>query len=127
MQFNRGAATLWITPPGSGSAEGFPAANNAQRQSRGPWAPGTYEFDYPTSHRDDSPTSSFGSNGNNVFRVPGCNGCGVHSGKEGKPDGLGRSGIGHATEGCIRTTDDATRLIRDLIRQGHTPKLIITD
>lgn len=123
VQFNRSAGTLWVVPPGAAAAQGFPAANNATQASRGAWAPGTYSYSYSTVHRDDAPNSSYGTSGNTVFNVPGCIGCGVHSGREGVSDALGRSGPQHATQGCIRTTDDATRLIRSLIDQGHTPTL----
>lgn len=124
--FNGGAGTLWVVPPGGTSAEGFPAGNNTTSTSRGPWAPGTYTYGYSTTHKDDASGSSYGSNGNAVFNVPGCVGCGVHSGREYKADRRGGSGIQHVTEGCIRTTDDATRLIQDLIRQGHRPVLEVT-
>jgi RHS repeat-associated protein len=126
VAFDRGSGTLWVVPPGSSSAEGFPAANNTTSTSRGPWAPGTYKYGYSTLHKDDAPGSSYGSNGNAVFNVPGCVGCGVHSGREGKQDRKGGSGVQHVTEGCIRTTDDATKLIQDLIRQGHRPVLEVS-
>ena len=124
--YNGGAGTLWVVPPGSSSAEGFPAGNNTTSSSRGPWAPGTYAYGYPTTHKDDAPNSAYGSNGNAVFNVPGCKGCGVHSGRQGVIDKRGGSGVQHVTEGCIRTTDDATKLIQDLIRQGHRPVLEVT-
>lgn len=124
--FNGGAGTLWVVPPGGTSAKGFPAGNNTTSTSRGPWAPGTYTYGYSTTHKDDAPGSSYGSNGNAVFNVPGCVGCGVHSGREYKADRRGGSGIQHVTEGCIRTTNDATKLIQDLIRQGHRPVLEVT-
>lgn len=104
---------------GSGNVRGsFPAYNNAQRGSRGQWADGTYVYDYHTRHIDDAPNSAYGSNGNYVFRVPGCSGCGIHSGRQGTPDQLGRTGPQHATSGCIRTTDAATDLIGQLERNG---------
>ena len=124
--FNGGAGTLWVVPPGGTSAEGFAAGNNTTSTSRGPWAPGTYTYAYSTTHKDDAPGSSYGSNGNAVFTVPGCVGCGIHSGREYKVDRRGGSGVQHVTEGCIRTTDDATRLIQDLVRQGHRPVLEVT-
>lgn len=124
--FNGNGGTLWITPPNSKTAEGFPAANNTTSSSRGAWAPGIYKFDYSTRHKDDESNSSFGANGNAVFRVPGCVGCGVHSGRASSSDKRGGLGVKHVTEGCIRTTDDATRLIQDLIRQGHSPVLEVT-
>jgi RHS repeat-associated protein len=126
VQFNGGAGTLWVTPPGSTSSQGFAAGNNTTSSSRGAWAPGTYTYGYSTAHRDDAPGSSYGANGNAVFNVPGCVGCGVHSGRESVLDRRGGSGVRHVTEGCIRTTDDATQLIQDLIRQGHRPVLEVT-
>ncbi|WP_342133592.1 RHS repeat-associated core domain-containing protein [Hydrogenophaga sp. OTU3427] len=127
VQFNRAAGTLWITPPGSGSAQGFPAANNAQSSSRGPWPPGTYPFERTTTHSDDGSSSQYGSNGNTIFTVPGRSNMGVHSGRDGSTDRAGRSGAQYATDGCIRTTDDATTLLRNLLRQGHTPTVVVTD
>lgn len=96
----------------------FPAYNNAQMGSRGPVAPGTYDYAYHTTHPDDSPNSAFGSNGNFVFDVPGCVGCGVHSGRKNIADLAGRKGVQHATNGCIRTTDEATDLIKQLTEGG---------
>jgi hypothetical protein len=38
---------------------------------------------------------------------------GVHSGREGVPDGFGNAGFEHCTMGCIRTTDHAmAQLVR---------------
>lgn len=113
--FNRSTQTLTVVG-GDGVALGdFPAGNNAQRSSRGPWGDGTYDYDYHTSHPDDALDSAYGSYGNFAFSVPGCVGCGVHSGRANSTDLAGRSGVKYATNGCIRTTDDATRLISNLI------------
>jgi hypothetical protein len=38
---------------------------------------------------------------------------GVHSGRQGVCDQANRCGAEHATMGCIRTTDAATKLIKD--------------
>jgi hypothetical protein len=96
----------------------FSAANNAQSGSRGAWDSGTYNYGYNTTHADDAANSAYGSNGNTVFNVPGCTGCGVHSGRASSTDLAGRSGVNYATNGCIRTTDDATQLIRQLQNSG---------
>lgn len=124
--FNRGGATLWVVPPHAQQAQGFAAANLTARDSRGAWADGLYRYLYSTRHRDDAPDSAYGSNGNTVFQVPGCTGCGVHSGRQSQVDLRGGSGVQHVTEGCIRSTDAATQLIDQLIRQGHTPVLEVT-
>ena len=92
----------------------YPAANNAQSRSRGSWAPGTYDYSYHAIHSDDAPDSRYGSNGNYIFNVPGCIGCGIHSGRVDTPDALGRTGYQHATKGCIRTTDEATSKMQEL-------------
>lgn len=112
--YNPSTHTLTVVN-GSGQAlQSFDAGNNAQRSSRGPWEPGTYAYGYHTSHPGDAPNSPFGSHGNFVFNVPGCIGCGVHSGRANSTDLAGRSGVNFATNGCIRTTDDATDLISEL-------------
>lgn len=95
-----------------------PAGNNAQSGSRGAWADGTYTYAYSTRHPDDAPNSPYGSNGNAVFNVPGCTGCGLHSGRATSTDRAGRTGVNFATNGCIRTTDAATSAIRALERSG---------
>lgn len=67
------------------------------------------------------PNSAYGSNGIFVFKVPGCRGCGVHAGRRDIPDAVGRKGVKHATNGCIRTTDAATKYIKDLMLGGDAP------
>ncbi len=118
IAFNNIAKTLTVTD-GNGNVLGiYPAANNAQSSSRGPWAEGTYDYAYHTTHKDDAPNSPYGSNGNFVFNVPSCQGCGVHSGRSDSTDRAGRSGTEYATNGCIRTTDEATQRIMQLIENG---------
>jgi RHS repeat-associated protein len=118
LRFDRGNGTITVID-GNGHVVGtYPAANNAQSGSRGTWDPGTYDYSYHTTHPGDSPDSPYGSYGNYVFDVPGCTGCGVHSGRANTPDLRGRTGPQHATNGCIRTTDDATRQINRLISHG---------
>ena len=98
---------------GDGTVQSFPAANNAQRRSGGRWPDGTYRYERHTTHPDDAPDSGYGSHGNYVFTVPGRTDMGVHSGRAGLRDGAGRSGVNHATLGCIRTTDEGTAAIGD--------------
>ena len=71
-----------------------------------------------TTHSDDAPDSAYGSNGNYLFTVPGRPYMGVHSGRENVTDEAGRTGVDHATMGCIRTTDDGTTAIRDALTSG---------
>jgi hypothetical protein len=65
------------------------------------------------SNRQDSENGEYGSGG--IFRVESFKGpdgkthegVGVHAGREDRPDGAGRKGPDHATQGCIRTCDAA--------------------
>jgi hypothetical protein len=98
---------------GDGTVQQFPASNNAQHDSGGRWPNGTFDYERHTAHPDDSTDSAYGSHGNYIFTVPGRDDMGVHSGRESVPDQLGRSGVDHATLGCIRTTDDGTAAIGD--------------
>lgn len=113
LEYNSGTGTLTVHPGGMlkqyGPDLGYPAGNNAQRGSRGPLDPGTYPFNYFVPHAGDDPNGSFGSNGNFVFDVPGCVGCGVHAGRRDECDKADRCGVNYATNGCIRTTDEATQ------------------
>jgi RHS repeat-associated protein len=112
------AHTLTVVNGEGQALEKFPAANNAQRSSRGPWPQGIYDYGYWVPHADGGVDGPYGSHGNNVFNVPGCSGCGVHSGRANSTDLAGRSGVNFATNGCIRTTDNATGLIRQLADAG---------
>jgi hypothetical protein len=113
-----GAARRLTLTRGDGTVQQFPAANNPQRNSGGRWPNGTFNYERHTTHPDDAPDSGYGSNGNHIFTVPDRSGMGVHSGRVETPDGLGRSGVGHATLGCIRTTDEGTAAIRDAMAAG---------
>lgn len=117
ITYNNATRTLIVTDR-DGNRQSFPAGNNAQRGSRGSWEEGVYNYAYDTRHPDDTPNSAYGSSGNIVFRVPGCTGCGVHSGRAASTDRAGRSGPEYATNGCIRTTDEAMSLIRRLQNAG---------
>ena len=91
----------------------YAAGNNTVNGSAGPFANGTYPFSHYNPHTSQAnPNSAFGSNGIFVVDRPGCSGCGVHSGR------ADRGGPAHKTEGCIRTTDDATELLKELGASG---------
>ena len=103
---------------GDGTVQQFPANNNPDSTSGGRWQDGTYGYERHTTHPNDAPDSKFGSNGNYIFTVPGRPNMGVHSGRENVNDAAGRSGVDHATFGCIRTTDDGTSAIHDAMTSG---------
>ncbi|MBI5748484.1 MAG: hypothetical protein HZA00_05105 [Nitrospinae bacterium] len=101
--FNTGSLSLYDS---GGSLIGqFPAGNNTTIDSNGSWPPGTYPYSYYVPHPESGPTGRYGSHGNFVFDVPGRQWMGVHSGRQ-NPQSL--------TQGCIRTTDEATQTIKNL-------------
>jgi hypothetical protein len=113
LQFDRAASLLTLTGSDTTVIGSFDAANNVDSHSNGPWPPGDYAFQFYQPHPGDDADSAYGSHGIFIFKVPGRDGMGVHSGRATVPDGLGRVGYLHCTLGCIRTTDDATaQLVR---------------
>ena len=114
LTFDRQSGTVTAYTSNGTVVGSYPAGNNAQSGSRGAWAPGTYDYAYHTTHKDDSPDSAYGTYGNFVFAVKGCSGCGIHAGQENVPDKRKRTGPQHATSGCIRTTDEGTKTIGEM-------------
>lgn len=105
-----------------GTSQTFVAYNNPQRSARGPFPTGTHAYAGAIYHGDD-PNSKTGPRVYvfNVQDVPGyedAEGYSVHSGHQDQKDGLGRTGPQYATNGCIRTTDEATQAIQDTIDSG---------
>jgi hypothetical protein len=83
------------------------AANFVDSSAAGPFPSGTVPFIGWHHHPDDAPESPFGLYGIILFSVVGRTGMGIHSGRAGVPDALGREGIFHCTLGCLRTSDAA--------------------
>jgi RHS repeat-associated protein len=124
LLYNNKTGTLWVID-GKGQILGeFPAGNNAQTGSVGPWPGGMYNYAYWVAHPESDANGPYGLNGNFVFQVPGCAGCGVHSGRENACDLANRCGVGYATNGCLRTTDEATALMRNLQNSGDRIKTL---
>ncbi len=118
LQYNNKTHTL-VVKNGSGKTVGtFPAANNAQSSSKGPFPAGTWNYDYYKPHPNSGVNGPYGSNGIFIFKVPNRSGLGVHSGRANSCDLAGRCGVSHATNGCIRITDPATKLIKSLEQSG---------
>jgi RHS repeat-associated protein len=114
-----------VVVSGSGDVVGiFPAGNRVQSSATaGQWLPGTYSFDQQFTHDSDlDPNGPYGLYGNFAFNSPQCNhggGCGVHAGRENK------GGPNWYTNGCIRSTQDATGTIQRL-DQGGDPLTALT-
>lgn len=127
IEYDRNSARLSIHP-GDLNTQGPPSAvfdafNNAP--SNRDWLPGTYDFLYWKSHPGNGSNDSMSSNGNFVFDVPGCEGCGIHAGRADSCDKAYRCGAAHATAGCIRTTDDAMWELRSIYHKNQDPILFL--
>jgi len=105
VTYDRGGSTITIYDNQGNQVGQYPAGNNTTSNSNGPWPNGTYDFSHYMPHPESGADGPYGSNGNFVFSVPGRSGMGIHS---------GRSGPQSKTQGCIRTTDDATKFLHDL-------------
>ena len=115
----------------------WPANNNVDSSVGLPSLPnGVYAFvstDTVASHHHktgDTVNGKFGPLGDLrlndfTFRGQGHQGVAVHSGRKHHIDGAGRSGVNHATNLCIRTTDEAMSFITASIRSDPLEKLIV--
>lgn len=116
----------------NGNTIGTWPANNVveQRGNHLPFVPnGTHGLiDRTAPHRHggtdargipvDSTEGAYGSYGIvRLLPLGRHSGIGVHSGRAQRADGLGRVGPNHATQGCIRTTDEAMRAIAQTMRR----------
>ncbi len=114
LVFNPSTGTLTLVDRDGNQVGQYPAENNVTSDSSY-WPNGTYPYSYHTDHSESGPNGAYGSNGNFVFDVPGHTGMGVHS---------GRRGPGSLTNGCIRTTYQATEDISNL--NETDPLILIT-
>jgi RHS repeat-associated protein len=117
MIFNRANGSLTLLDKDGNVVTVCTAANNTTRSSNGPWPNGNYPLQSHNNHPPD-PNGPYGSNGIDVFDVPGRTGMGVHSGRQNS------GGPNHPTLGCVRTTDDCMKTITDW--QSHDPMTQIT-
>ncbi|MGZ5008388.1 MAG: RHS repeat-associated core domain-containing protein, partial [Methylobacter sp.] len=103
--FDRSVGTITIFDNQGNQVAQYPAANNTTSTSGGPWPDGTYNYSHYMAHPESAANGPYGSNGNFVFTVPNRPGMGIHS---------GRSGPQSKTLGCVRTTDEATKFLKNL-------------
>ena len=120
LVFNRADATLSIT---DSSIHLFAAHNIADSTSKGIWPAGTYTYQRHTTHADDSPNSAYGKHGNFKFDTAAIHrtDMGVHSGR------ANDRGTKHPTMGCIRTTDEATKLLSEMEKRKAIKSLTILE
>ena len=106
--------------------ETYSAYNNVQSKANGPYPNGTYGFSHIVYKHEETTFNQriFGSVANVVFHVPGRSGMGIHSGREHDTDKMGKSGMEHCTDGCIRTTDEVmSRLV--VFAAAKNPALVV--
>jgi RHS repeat-associated protein len=126
LLFCRSTNTLTAFDDSGRQVASFPASNNAQRSSLGPRPNGAWDYAYHKDHPAD-PNGPYGDYGIFIFRVPGRAGLGVHSGRRDRTDKEGRRGYNYATNGCIRTTDDAMKQITDLNKTDPLKRITVGD
>ena len=127
LYYDPNQGTLLIFPervPLSPEPIEFPAANNTIRPNANPYQPegngpapyGTFPMGAFIPH-DDGPNSAYGLGSFPIIlplQVPFLEprvGPALHGGRRDRCDKRGRCGVQHATRGCIRTTDEAIRLL----------------
>ena len=69
----------------------------------------------PHFHQADA-NGAYGLHGIIRFKYPGHSGVGLHAGRA---NDVVAPGARHATHGCIRTTDAAMAIIRDIMKNDH--------
>ena len=103
--FDSRSGTLTILDRAGAQLAQFPAGNNTTSYSNGRWPEGSFPYSHYNPHPSSGPTGPYGSHGNFVFGVSGRTGMGIHSGRKGPQS---------KTEGCVRTTDQATDFLQNL-------------
>jgi hypothetical protein len=86
------------------------AYNKITSDAQGHFPVGRYDYDYYKPHAPGGEDTAYGLNGIFIFRVPGREGLGVHSGRKFHQP----PGPKHPTQGCIRTSDAFTEAVHDL-------------
>lgn len=113
----------------------YDAANNADRTSKGSWPAGVYDVDTIVEVDDEFDGASNGAYGRWFIRFKDFTeeggtkrtGMGIHAGRKGKTDLAGRDGVNYATQGCIRTTEDALDFLTSQWKDNPLMKLWVVD
>ena len=137
IAFDGQAGTITVRG-NDGSEKTFSASNNPQMSlSIGKLVDGDYEFldtQRPHHHSasEDSHNGPYGPGG--IFRLKPFvgtdgkehDGVGVHAGRADMTDRAGRSGCNYATNGCVRTTEEAIRYLTILVQGDPLTELRVT-
>lgn len=129
LLFSRRDELITLFPErGLGFPLTYPAANNVDSHSGGPWPEGVYHAD---ALLVTDPTNKDAIRRYGIYRirfvVPGRTGMEFHAGEVDVPDGLGRMGYLHCTEGCIRGTPDAVAQAALWYRQNERCTIAVVD
>jgi len=73
------------------------------------------------------PNGKFGSNGAFKLNLPGRNNMEVQSGHRDETDKARRRDYNYATDGCTRTTDEATKAIKELNKTDRVNTMQVHD
>jgi len=103
----------------------WPAHNNVDSRSNGPWPAGIYRWSHYNAHLEAgllpaSMHSKYGGTGIHVFEVSGRPGMGVHAGRTVDP-----TKVGGVTMGCVRTTTEGMFKINDVHREDALTHLVV--
>lgn len=145
--YSRARHVLTVIPD-AGPTSQWPARNNVARRGRGPWPAGSYHADalVRVEGREGEPGGSYGR-WFLRFTVPDRDGIddaldlgadglpdaadgpgigmGIHAGRQDVSDGLGRTGVHHATLGCIRTLGAAMEAIAAAWEHDRAARLTV--
>ena len=139
LRFDGGASTITLMDRHGNVIATWPAYNNVQHTNpNGRWEDGTYHMldsTAPHMHGEpaDTPAGEYGPHGSVRARdFTETNGnhrttMAVHSGRTDVPDSAGRTGPHHATNGCIRTTDDAMGTIESVMATDPLETITVTN
>jgi RHS repeat-associated protein len=127
LTFDRSAETLSLYKNNGDLVGTYNASNNATTGTS-QWPNGTFTFSWHSPHPNAAESDAISASGNYIFNVPDRTGMGVHAGRVGVTDAAGRTGWQHATEGCIRTTEEGMTAINNRI-QANDPltQIIVQD
>lgn len=117
LTFSRSTHSLSLYDNQGNLVGTYNASNNATSGTQ-PWPNGTFSYSWHSPHLNAQPSDRISQSGNYVFNVDGRGGMGVHAGRLGMEDLAGRHDWNHATEGCIRTTEEAMSAIAQRFKQS---------
>ncbi|EHN8905995.1 hypothetical protein L8P92_14400 [Enterobacter asburiae] len=128
LTFDGCAHTLSLLGSDGSIVDKWTAYNNVDRRATFKHiSNGTYQIQdksKPHLHPGDSEDGSYGTYGIIRFSYPGHPGVGVHSGQAHSPY---KPGPEHPTMGCIRTTDEAMKKIKEHMAKSSLSTITVSN